>query len=82
MTRLGKLHARLAARSLLSFAEFCRLLEAFGYRHMRTTGSHRIYRHAGTGDTRVIQPNGKAAKRYQVDQFIDKIEQLGLTLEE
>ena len=66
MTRLAKLYQKLLNRRPLSFAEFCLLFEAFGYRCTRVRGSHHVYHHAGVGDTRIIQPRGKDAKDYQI----------------
>ena len=82
MTRIGKLHQKALQGRTLGFAEFCRLMEAFGYRWRRTTGSHHVYAHPTTGDRRVVQPRGAEAKPYQVEQFLDMVEQHGLTLED
>ena len=82
MTQRGKLYAKFLAGRSLSFMEFCQLLEAFGYRHVRTTGSHRAYHHVEAQDTRIIQPDGKDAKGYQVRQFRDTIERKGLAMED
>ncbi len=82
MTRLGKLLERERQGRSLSFDEFCRLMEAFGYVHTRTTGSHRMYRHPRIGDLRTVQPRGKEAKLYQVDQFFDMVSMHGLTLDD
>jgi predicted RNA binding protein YcfA (HicA-like mRNA interferase family) len=80
MTRLAKLYRKMLDKRGLSFTEFCRLLEAFGYVHVRTNGSHIAYHHQGIGDTRIVQPRGKDAKPYQIEQFLDIIEAYGLTL--
>lgn len=82
MTRMAKLYGRLIARQLLTFAEFERLLSAFGYIRVAQRGSHVSWRHPATRDKRIIQPNGKDAKRYQLDQFLDIIEKLALTLDD
>lgn len=80
MTQLAKLHRKLLEGRPLTFAEFVRLLEAFGYERVRTTGSHIAYRNDTIRDTRIIQPSGKDAKSYQVRQFLDIIEANGLEL--
>lgn len=80
MTRLAKLYRKMLDKRGLTFAEFCRLLEAFGYVQVRTSGSHLAFRNAAIGDTRIVQPRGKDAKPYQVEQFLDIIEAYGLTL--
>jgi predicted RNA binding protein YcfA (HicA-like mRNA interferase family) len=82
MTRIAKLYEQLLKNPRgLTFAEFQRLLEAFGYRFKRQTGSHIAYRHTTVADTRIIQPKGKMAKLYQVEQFLDMIEKHALKLE-
>ena len=82
MTQLAKLYAAALNGRRLSLAEFCRLMEAFGYRLVRTKGSHRVFHHAASCDTRIVQPRGKDAKTYQIKQFLDTIEELGLQLED
>jgi predicted RNA binding protein YcfA (HicA-like mRNA interferase family) len=82
MTRIAKLYQKLLNGRSLSFAEFQKLLEAFGYVHIRTRGSHMSYRRSDIADIRVIQPRGKDAKPYQVQQFLDMIEQFALRLED
>jgi len=58
------------------------LLEAFGFVHVRTRGSHHAYHHPVANETLIIQPRGKDAKPYQVGQFLAKVEAFDLTLEE
>jgi predicted RNA binding protein YcfA (HicA-like mRNA interferase family) len=82
MTRIAKLYDQLVLnRKQLSFAEFQRLIEAFGYRLDRIKGSHHTYRHPGIGQRMQIQPNGKEAKDYQVEQFLAIVRQRGLSLD-
>jgi predicted RNA binding protein YcfA (HicA-like mRNA interferase family) len=81
MTRIAKLYQKLLDGRALSFSEFQKLLEAFGYIHVRTRGSHMTYRRPDIADIRVIQPKGKDAKPYQVQQFVDMIEQFALRLD-
>lgn len=47
MTRIDKLYERLLAnpRATIAFRDFEKLLKAFGFEHVRTTGSHRQYVH-------------------------------------
>jgi len=80
VTRIAKLYARFAAGGELSFAEFETLLRAFGFLLDRTRGSHRIYKRAGITDRVTIQPQGKAAKAYQVRQFHDIVVLHGLEI--
>ena len=80
MTQIAKLYARLLAnqRLTISFSDFLRLLAAFGFTHARTSGSHRIYVHPAIGRPFPVQPDGKDAKRYQVREFLELIEEHGL----
>ncbi|WP_370173432.1 type II toxin-antitoxin system HicA family toxin [Sphingobium abikonense] len=66
----------------LSFPDFQRLLEAFGFRLTRVSGSHHVYGRAGIHRPLIIQPHGKDAKTYQVEQFLDMIEAQGLSMDE
>jgi predicted RNA binding protein YcfA (HicA-like mRNA interferase family) len=82
MSRIAKLYRKLIEGRPLTFAEFEKLLRAFGYVRIDQRGSHISWRHPQTGDKRIIQPNGKDAKRYQVGQFLDMIEKYALTLDD
>ncbi len=82
MTRTAKLYAKFLERRPLTFAEFQRLLEAFGYELDRVRGSHHTYRHPVLAQRMQVQPRGKDAKAYQVDQFRDIVERYGLTLDD
>jgi predicted RNA binding protein YcfA (HicA-like mRNA interferase family) len=68
MTRIDKLYANLLANpgQVLAFRDFIAVIEAFGFSHARTKGSHRSYVHPQCPKLLVIQPKGKEAKRYQV----------------
>ncbi|ESZ86709.1 MAG: hypothetical protein Q27BB25_12530 [Blastomonas sp. CACIA14H2] len=82
MTRIGKLQEKLLRGSALSFAEFERLLMAYGFVLDRVKGSHHIYKHQSIGDRINAQPDGKSAKPYQVRQFLVIIEAHGLQLDD
>jgi predicted RNA binding protein YcfA (HicA-like mRNA interferase family) len=82
VTQLAKLYARLLARRPLSFAELQRLVKAFGFELDRIKGSHHIYRRPDVPERVNIQPDGRAAKTYQVRLFADMVEAYGLTLDE
>lgn len=81
MTQRAKLYRKFVENRPLTFAEFCALLEAFGYEAQRTTGSHRVYYRSDIRDSRIIQPRGKDAKDYQLRQFADIVEAYGLKME-
>lgn len=84
MTQIAKLYARVLAnpKLALSFRDFLALIAAFGFTHARTRGSHRTWVHPDCPRPLVLQPVGKDAKRYQVRQFLDMVEEFGLKLEE
>lgn len=83
MTRIAKLYAAIAAnpRGQIAFKDFERLLAAFGFRLDRTRGSHRHYVHPIVPHPLTIQPLGKAAKPYQVQELLDMIEDYGLSID-
>ena len=66
----------------IAFRDFERLLRAFGFEHVRTTGSHRQYHHPWVPEILSIQPRGNQAKSYQLRQFADMIENYGLTMDD
>jgi len=65
----------------VDFNEFCRLIGAFGFKLRRVSGSHHIYRHRGVPRPLSLQPRNGEAKPYQIAQFLDIVEEYGLTLE-
>lgn len=75
--RLQKLYA---SRENVRFSDLVRLLEAFGFRHLRTTGSHHIFARPGMVEQLNVQDRGGKAKAYQVDQFLKLIEKYNLEL--
>jgi predicted RNA binding protein YcfA (HicA-like mRNA interferase family) len=64
----------------VSFRDFLALIEAFGFAHARTKGSHRSYAHANCTKLMVVQPIGKDAKRYQVREFLDLVREFELQM--
>ncbi len=84
MTRIAKLYAAVidARKITISFREFEQLLRAFGFEEVRQRGSHRIYEHAGCGQSLTIQPDGNRAAPYQVRQFLDIVEEYRLSLDD
>lgn len=83
MTKPSKLYALLMQTSArqVSFRDFIALIEAFGFTHARSKGSHQSFVHPDSAQLLVIQPKGKDAMPYQVRQFLDMVEEYGLTLE-
>jgi predicted RNA binding protein YcfA (HicA-like mRNA interferase family) len=58
------------------------MIEAFGFRNIRTKGSHRSFAHPSCPKLLVLQPKGNEAKRYQVREFLAIVEEYRLTLED
>ena len=83
MTRIDKLYGRLIAnpRAPIPFRDFERLLKAFGFEHVRTSGSHRQYVHPRLTRPLPVQPGNKDAKPYQVREFLELIDEHGLYIE-
>lgn len=84
MVKSSKLYALLLQSTdrTVSFRDFIALLEAFGFVHSRTKGSHLSYKHPTCPKLMVIQPLGKDAKRYQVREFLDLVREFELRMEE
>ena len=71
-----------SGRGTIAFRDLEHLLLRLGFRLDRTSGSHRIYLHPRVSRPLSIQPTGKDAKRYQVRQLRDIINEFGLRLED
>ena len=78
MSRSAKLIRKLSSGSALSFVELQAILEIFGFRLARISGSHHIYVHSIVSRPISVQPDGKDAKRYQVRQVRDMIAEFKL----
>jgi predicted RNA binding protein YcfA (HicA-like mRNA interferase family) len=70
----------MTGQGTVTFRDFERLLLALGFKHDRTSGSHRIYIHPHVTRPLSVQPRGKDAKPYQVRQLRAMIEEFGLKL--
>lgn len=83
MTQRQKLQSLLrdAYRKPIAFRDFEKLLNAYGFTHARTTGSHRQYTHPKVPRAFPVQPEGKDAKRYQVRELLALIDQYDLRME-
>ena len=83
MTKPERLYEQLLASTsrTISFRDFERLLEAFGWVHKRTKGSHRHYVHANVPTVLTINPDGKSAHRYQVRLLLEFVEAYGLHMD-
>ena len=80
MARLDRVLERCRSRAIISFREFEGLLEGFGFRLARVSGSHRIYRHEQIRRSLSVQPDGKDAKAYQVRMLLSVVDEFGLRL--
>jgi predicted RNA binding protein YcfA (HicA-like mRNA interferase family) len=63
------------------FEEMTRLVEAFGFRLSRVSGSHHIFTHAGVPELANLQNVHGQAKPYQIRQFMKLVERYNLKLE-
>lgn len=82
MTKKRKLFEKILANSKnVQFNDFVTLIEAFGFRVSRVSGSHHIFEHPDISELINIQNRKGEAKSYQVRQFLLLIEQYNLTLE-
>jgi predicted RNA binding protein YcfA (HicA-like mRNA interferase family) len=78
-----KLLARLARGSVVNvaFADLQNLVEGFGFRLHRVSGSHHIYAHPEVPEMVNLQNVRGQAKPYQVRQVLRLAERYGLQLE-
>lgn len=84
MVKPSKLFALLLESSNrdVAYRDFLALIMALGFVHSRTKGSHQSFVHAKCPKLLVVQPRGKDAKRYQVRELLDMVEEYGLALDE
>lgn len=84
MVNAFKLHRQLVSHpsQIIAFRDFERLLRASGFKHVRTTGSHRHYVHPAVPGVLTVQPDRKNAKRYQVRRLLGIIAEYNLSIEE
>jgi predicted RNA binding protein YcfA (HicA-like mRNA interferase family) len=66
----------------ISFADMQRLVEAFGFRLSRVSGSHYIYAHPDVRELVNLQNDRGKAKPYQIRQFLKLVEEYNLQLED
>jgi predicted RNA binding protein YcfA (HicA-like mRNA interferase family) len=65
-----------------SFSEMVALVEAFGFRLSRSSGSHHIFVHAEVPELVNLQEVQGKAKPYQISQFLKLVERYNLNLGE
>ena len=66
----------------VKFSDFTHLVEGFGFKLERSTGSHCVYFHPSVEDGLNLQPFKGEVKPYQIKQFLVLIEENKLKLEE
>jgi predicted RNA binding protein YcfA (HicA-like mRNA interferase family) len=79
-----KLLARLASGAVhnVGFDDFARLVEAFGFQPVRSSGSHHIYARPDIPQLVNLQDVGGQVKPYQIRQFLRLVERYDLRIEE
>ena len=84
MVKPAKLYEQLltSTRRTVTFRDFESLLRSFGFEPVRQKGSHKSYKHVKAQRMLVVQPRGNDAKDYQVRQFLDMVQEYGLTIED
>jgi hypothetical protein len=82
-SRREQLWERLAAgdQRNIGFNEFRRVIESFGFKLRRVSGSHYIYTHPQIPRPLSLQSRNREAKPYQISQFLDMVREFGLTIE-
>ncbi len=78
----NKLLQRLAQGQFqnIPFADLVNLVEGFGFRLLRTRGSHHIFGHPGIIELVNLQNVGGQAKPYQIRQFLRLVEKYNIKL--
>jgi predicted RNA binding protein YcfA (HicA-like mRNA interferase family) len=72
----------LAGSKNVRFGDLVTLIEAFGFRLARVSGSHHIFEHPDVSEIVNLQNQKGKAKPYQVRQFLELVEQYNLELGE
>lgn len=78
-----KLLQRLSRGALqnVSFRDMTALVEGFGFRLVRVSGSHHIFSRSGIPELANLQEVDGEAKPYQIRQFLRLIERYNVALE-
>lgn len=83
MPSARKLLARILGGSRnVRFNDMVKLVEAFGFRLLRVSGSHHIFGQSGIPEQMNLQNVGGEAKPYQVNQFLQLVEKHNLQIKE
>jgi hypothetical protein len=82
MKKRKLLQKALARPKNFRFSDMVTLVEAFGFRLSRTSGSHHIFVHPAVVELLNLQEVRGLAKPYQIGQFLQLVERYNLQLEE
>ena len=83
MAKLKKILAKVLAGSKnIAFSDFALLVEGFGFRLSRMSGSHHIFIHDSVKELVNLQNVNGQIKPYQVKQVMELVERYNLELEE
>lgn len=83
MTKRSKILAKaLAGSKNIGFSELMMLVEGFGFRLSRVSGSHHIFVHPKVRELVNLQEVRGQKKPYQIKQFMSPVERYDLKLEE
>jgi len=82
MNKRKLLRKILSGSKNVRFADIIKLAEGFGFRLVRTEGSHHIMTHPDVPRPLNLQEVGGQAKPYQIRQFLKAVEQYNLSLED
>jgi predicted RNA binding protein YcfA (HicA-like mRNA interferase family) len=82
MNKRKLLEKALAGSKNIRFGDMAKLVEAFGFRLARVSGSHHVFEHPGVPEIVNLQNRKGKAKPYQVRQFLELVEQYNLELGE
>ena len=82
MNKRKLLRQALAGSKNMRFADSVSLVEAFGFRLVRTSGSHHVFERSGVNELLNLQNRKGKAKPYQLKQFLELVELYNLELEE
>ncbi len=74
------LHRILSGSRDIRFDAMTGLIEGFGFRLSRVSGSHHIFTHPNVPELLNLQEVGGKAKPYQIHQFLRFVERYNLSL--
>jgi len=82
MNRRALLRSILSGSKNVRFSDMVGLMEGFGFRFDRQTGSHHIFVHPDVPELINLQNVDGKVKPYQVRQFLKLVEKYNLALED